>query len=1796
LRLPLFSHEQVIHLRIAARTFARSIEVLAMATRPISYFLASSLTALMLYATPLAAAEPFVDKALIEEGKRYELQLKAKVQVGRTPARDVRLAAEKAMAGAAADPRAASALFERAASLDAADGDAWLGLANALLAMKTDTLVNDERSMVPRNATAAAYKAYELAKTPAQKANALFIVGEAHKRTAKWRSAINAYLASLQLAETPRVRAAYTLAREEHGFRVTDTRIDADAASPRACVIFSERLAVKDVDWSAFVKVDGRTPQAVTAEGSQLCVDGLVHGRGYKFELRAGAPSAIGETLLKSVYLENYVRDRGASVRGVGKAYVLPASGQQGIPLTTTNVDLLGVEVYRIGDRGLAATLQNGEFARSIDSSEVEGIRERTGQKVYAGELGISSKLNEEVTTAFPVSEALPKLQPGLYLLSAKVLPKKAEGRDARGQASQWFIVSDLGLTTYSGDDGLHTFVRSLTRATSVGEANVRLVARNNEILATGKTDARGYVRFDAGLVKGEGGFAPQMLAVETAAGDYAFLDMSSTAFDLADRGVKGRDAPGPIDGFAYVDRGVYRPGETVHLAALVRDRAAKAANVPVILIVSRPDGVEYKRVTLSDQGQGGRVYPLVLGDNSMGGTWRAKVYTDPKAAPITQVSFLVEDFVPERMDLTLEAATPAISVETGGNVKLTGKYLYGPPAAGLSVEGDVVVKPAKGGLAAFPGYHFGRADEKIANAREALEGLPETDETGAAVVPIKLPKIDRTARPLTADVILRLKESGGRTIERTVTMPVDFKLPRIGVKPSFADEQAREGEMAEFDIVMLDSTGSAAAAKGLKWDLVRLEQRWQWYSRGGDWNYEAQTSTRRVGSGTVDVVAGQPGRIAQKLDWGRYRLEVSSSDGAAVTSILFNAGWHSDEMADSPEMLDIALDKPTYKAGEMARVKVSSKFAGKALVAVMGGNLRTFKEVDLPVGGGEIPVPVEVSWGAGAYVTVTLFRPLDGPAKRMPGRALGLRWIAVDQDARALKVSIVSPEKIKSASAVTVPIKLEGLAAGEEARVTLAAVDVGILNLTRFEAPKPEKWFYGQRKLGVEFRDFYARLIDGMRAEKGRLRSGGDGADAGGMSTQGSPPVEATLALFSGIVKVGADGVAQVPLQMPDFNGTVRLTAVAWSEDRLGSVSKDMIVRDPVALTVSAPRFLTLGDTARLQLDVHNVEGPAASYKVVVTANGEGKSIGSNELNLKAGEKKSFALDLKPDGIGPMPLLARVTGPNGITVVRPLDFDVKPAGGDIKRVVVSEMAAKGGKLTLSQDLFTDLIPSTAKATVHIGPLASLDVAGILNQLDRYPHGCAEQTTSRALPLLYVNDIAKQIGMGQDRELKERVQKAVERVFEMQDASGAFGIWGPSDGDMWLSSYVTDFLLRAKEANVTVDARGLKQALDRLQNFVSYAQDFQSGGESRAYALYVLARAGRAPVGELRYYIDARMGRFSSPLALAHLGAAASLTGDKPRAELAFGAAIKALDAAESVVLRQDYGSNLRDRAAVFTLASETKVVPATPQLVNVLAKAYQSKPYTSTQEQAWLLLAARSVSEQANAATLSVNGQPHQGKLIRSLTAAELKNGTLSISNDADAATTAVISVIGSALTPEPAMAKGFKLTRDYYSLDGKKIDLKSAAGGTSSLKQNDRMVVVLNVEADVKGGRILLMDRLPAGLEIENPRLVDSGDVKTLDWLKTSVKPDHTDFKDDRFIAAFNFFGTEGRSRRGSDDGDGDATENRGPVSSATVAYLVRAVTPGSFVHPAATVEDMYRPDRLARTATGRLTVTGK
>ena len=295
-----------------------------------------------------------------------------------------------------------------------------------------------------------------------------------------------------------------------------------------------------------------------------------------------------------------------------------------------------------------------------------------------------------------------------------------------------------------------------------------------------------------------------------------------------------------------------------------------------------------------------------------------------------------------------------------------------------------------------------------------------------------------------------------------------------------------------------------------------------------------------------------------------------------------FDVGWYSDGSADTPDLLETSIDKPEYQSGDTMVVSVNARSAGKLTINVLGDRLLTTQSTDVKEGTAQVRIPVGKDWGTGAYVVATLRRPLDAAALRMPGRAIGLKWFGIDKKARTLTVGLSPPALVRPNTTLKLPVKLGGLSPGEDAKIVVAAVDVGILNLTNYKPPAPDDYYLGQRRMTSEIRDLYGQLIDGMQGTRGQLKTGGDAA---GAELQGSPPTQKPLALYSGIVTVAADGSAEISFDIPEFAGTARVMAVAWTATKLGRATTDVTVRDPVVLTATLPRFLLNGDKGTMSL-----------------------------------------------------------------------------------------------------------------------------------------------------------------------------------------------------------------------------------------------------------------------------------------------------------------------------------------------------------------------------------------------------------------------------------------------------------------------------------------------------------------------------------------------------------------------------------------------------------------------------------
>lgn len=1637
-----------------------------------------------------------------------------------------------------------AAVSSTGAAVTVADsGHAWLAHAQARwdLAQSSSSMTFDLRR---RSISAAINAALRL--DGRDRAEALLLMAQGLEANSRGESALGAVRLANQLAPGVAPEELARL-RERFGFRVVRDDVETTSAAPRICVWFSSELDPV-FDYSTYVQ---RSNQglAVEVEDRQLCVSGVQYGETYNINLRAGLPSLDGDSLPTDVMVTAYVRDRSPQVRFPGRAYVLPAAGPRALPVETVNADHLELSLLYVSDRNLVSTIRDGDFLRAMSAWQGARFEELKTERVWEGEAFLDGALNRATTSLLPLDE-VGRLTPGVYVLRAE-LAGDEDGNVA--PAMQWFLVSDLGVTTLAGNDGVHVVVQRLSDARPAAGLAVSLLARSNRVLGTATTDEQGYVRFPSGLALGSGNSAPAAVLVESG-DDFTVISLEDPEFDLTDRGVAGRESPGPLDVFITSDRGAYRPGETINLTVLMRDSGASAVGgLPLTVRLLRPDGVEYSKSVNSSDSAGGYVVSLPLGANVPRGVWRVETLVDTTAAPLATTTVLVEDFVPERIDVELslagEGAEPGlVDVAAGPRLQVDAEHLFGAPAAGMTVTGSVRVSGA-GTLPAWPGYRFGRFDQAAESQLRSLPAGLTTDGEGHVSVALPLERLVLDPVPYSMTVEATVLDGSSRPVERTLTRNLKPTTNVIGIRPNFEGALAENAD-ASFDLVLVNPEGAAATGE-LTWQVDRVLTDYQWYSYGSSWYWEPITQRQRVAEGTVSVRGANAG-VSVPTTWGRYELRVvNANDPRISASVGFSAGWFSvDATRETPDLLSVSLDAEEYAPGDTAQLRIVPEEPGVALVTVLSDRVVHMSLVEV-AGETTVELPVTDEWGAGAYVTASLVRPSDGP-EHMPTRSLGLAHAAVNPGARQLQVNLTAPAEVRSGEAFTGVLETPSLQDGT-AYATIAAVDVGILNLTGFQAPDPSAHYFGQRRLGVAIHDLYGRLIDARQGAVGDVRSGGD---AGADVETGPVPTEDLVSLFSGEVEL-TNGRAEVTFEVPAFNGAVRLMAVVWTDTAVGEANEDVLVRDPVVVQGSLPRFMTPGDVSSLHLELTHVTGGSGAMRLEVS--GHGLSQAPTTVNVQEGGRAVLDVPLAPTEVGEHVYVVRLITPDGVEVQRELRLSVLYTDPEIANTVQLELPA-GRTYVVDSAVLAGFRPGTTAVTLTAGRGAALDVPGQVRRLTGYGYGSTERLASSLLPLLLTPDLVTQLNLLSSAEIAERVQQTVDRLLTRQAGNGSFGQWYSGGHDVWLDAYVTEALLRAEAHGAAVPEAAIRRALDNLRNRLARAGSMQDGASGYAYAFYVLAQAGEAAIGDLRYHADALAERFDTPLAAAQLGAALAIYGERERSEAMFyQAETMALAKSQDTSWRADYGTRLRDRAGLLALAAEVgSATVDRAQLVGLVASGLASG-YRSNQEAAWALRAALALG--AEAASLELNGQPLAGNGVNVYSGAPVE-----VKNVGNETVTITVTTFGVPLDPPAAGGFGYDMNRTLYTPEGELADL-------GAIRAGDRLVVLLEIrpQRGVPGGVLLVDDALPAGFEIDNANLLRTGDVRALDWLAVYPYSEMTEARTERFVAAVQWTTQE----------------------TLRLAYFVRAVSPGEFHYPAPLVEDSYRPTFRAVGETGRLVI---
>ncbi|MEI8395232.1 MAG: alpha-2-macroglobulin [Rhodospirillaceae bacterium] len=1505
-----------------------------------------------------------------------------------------------------------------------------------------------------------------------------------------------------------------------------------------------------------------------------LGVEGLAHGTTYTVALREGLPGPGGVRLAATDSREISVPNRAPSLAFRGAGYIMSRVGSEGLPLRSINVDRARLRILRMADRNLVEKIYAGRVSQTLSDWDISELVEKSAGVAWHGDVTITAARNTPMITPFPIEAGPGILEHGVYLATAEAEDPGRAPKPAGAPASQWFVVSNLGLTSFLGDDGLSVFAHSLTEAQPVAGVELHLLARNGKELAKQVTGADGIARFAASLARKDGDAAAQALFAYGADGDFGFFDLAVPGFDLSDRGAGGRAVPGPLDAFLYSDRGVYRPGDTVHLTALLRTAEATAIlGKRLVFKLWRPDGFEADRRDAPDGGAGGNTIDFPLAASVSPGTWSITAHADAAAPALGRIEFSVLDFLSPRMELALSANLSALTEGSDFTLSVDGHYLFGAPAADLPGELSMVIRPAETPFPDLQGYRFGLAQEKFTPTPTVLPGFT-TNTAGKAGIVIPAAKLPESTHPLEAVIRSTLLDIGGRPVSKELILPIHLQPFAIGVRPRFEGGLVPEGATATFDVIAANADGKVADGKvidksELSYELYEEEYDYRWFEANGRWDYETIVRDHRKTGGTLVA----PAVIEEPVTAGRYRLEVFDSKSGVATSVRFAAGWWvTPTTGNRPDKVEVSVMLPRYHGGDVAKVYVRPPYDSEVLIAVADRAVRKTFSRKVPATGAFLDIPVDPSWTAGVTIIATAYAAVDPAHRSNPKRAIGVGWLAVDPAPHTLEVKLNTPTTFEPRQALPVKVSVTEsggtpLPPGTDAFVTISAVDETVLQLTDQTSPDPVAFYLGQRRLGVELRDVYGRLLDPSGTDAPATRA--TGPEKRRLRQVVSLPErdQPVVSLFSGIVRVGTDGTATIPLTLPDFDGRLRLSAVAWSTTRLGHAETTVSVHDRVIAEFTTPRFLTSGDRADITVALSNITGAPGDYRVALTTEG-GLSLADSQFSfsLKRGKRVGSTRRLEAGLPGAGSVRLEITGPDGFHLLRSRSVRVRAADTLIRRHQASTLAA-GETVAVPPELFKDLHPESVTGVVALSPLPFADLPGLALTIDRPMSGGGDRVAYSVLQLLAGGETLVSLGLDSTDGVRKRINTGLDRLYSLQRTDGAFARWSSKDeADPWITPLIVEVLDRAADAGFRIPGNTLSLARDWLKRMLDNGWFEDSDLPGRARTTYVLARAKLIDIGAVHYGLETYGAKLPSALAQAQLAAALALLGDNKTAAEHY-------DKVTEALIHQNTNSqSLNELAGLIVLGAENNIA-GNERLAALATRLTAAIPAPEIQfsdsETAALTLAARAITDHAVLPPVRVAENDHILEAPRVVSRRFGLNSLPQLRNPGPGPLNLTVSLSGLPAGSLPKAENGLSINRTLFDMNGKPVNLES-------IHHNQLLVVILEGSSLAPGRQhVLVVDNVAAGLEIENVRLANSPQLGALSWLGELSAVRYFEFRNSRFQAVLDI-----------DDAH----------PHFKLVYLARAVTRGEFNQPGATIEAETSPRLFGRSAVGRLNIIGE
>lgn len=1528
---------------------------------------------------------------------------------------------------------------------------------------------------------------------------------------------------------------------------IGEIRTDHDGSTGTIIVTTSQAITESSlasaISFSPAVKFTA-TP---TEDGFAIHSDNFDQDKSYTLTVAKGLRGAIGGILHEEYSTNITFGELAPSISFANsKGIYLSGKGAQNIEVKIINVPRVKVIISRVYENNLLAAAHYGYDPQETTNGNntAPSDEEGEGGEEYAATANDDFTFGDVIYQQEIDTRSLPKSTSGGggRLFNFNIADKLPEFKGIyhvviRSVKDYWvsdkrFVsLSDIGLIAREGHEKILVFANSIKTAAALPGLNVLAYGNNNQLLGMGTTSADGVAEI-AYTRKEYAGFKPAMIIAKSA-DDFNYLPFTTTRVNTSRFEVGGRRSNNSgLDAFVYPERDIYRPGEKVNFALIVRDRQWKSpGELPIQLKFLLPNGKEMKTFRKTLNTQGGTDGSIDIPESAITGSYSLEVYTSNDVLLATQ-PFRIEEFVPDRIKVTAKLDKPFLEAGETANMDIHAVNFFGPPAADRHYECEIQVKQRVFNPKNYNNYDFSLSAQN-STSFDKTEREGQTDEHGDAKEKYDVPDFFKNIGLLQATFYATVFDETGRPVSRSTSVDIFTQKTFFGVSDDGYWFYPLNQQVS-FPLIALDRNEKVLNGATARVEVIKHEYRTVLTKSGNYFRYESQKEDKQIVSGNVTVSGENTRYNFVPRSPGDYELRVSiPGAGTYVSRSFYSYGaWGGDNNSfevNNEGHIDISLEKSSYYTGESVKALFKTPFSGRMLVTMETDKVLSYQYVDVnDKRNASLTLPLTADDIPNVYITATLIKPHE--LSDIPLTvAHGFQSVKVEAKDRKIPVEITAAATARSHTHQKVTVK-----AVPGSLVTLAAVDNGVLQVTDFETPDPYAHFYARRALEVNGYDLYPLLFPEVKVSLSS--TGGDG-DVDMKKRVNPMPAKRIkiLSYWSGTAQTDGSGEAQFEFEIPQFSGSVRLMAVAYKNESFGSAASAITVADPIVLSSALPRFMSPGDTVTMPVTITNTTGNSTTATAKLNLTGALRSIGDGSQSISIGANSEghakFEL-VAPPAIGVAKVNVDVSG-LGEHFNEENEIGIRPTA-PLQKTTGAGSISGGSSQQLTFNSGDD-IPSTVDYRLVVSRSPAVELGKYLSWLVEYPYGCTEQTVSAAFPQLYFGDLAdlvqkNNVNASLRSSANANVLEAIRKIKMRQLYNGAVTLWDNEGSENWWATiYAAHFLYEAQKAGFDVDKSLLSTMLgyinSRLKNretvlyYYNRDQNKRIVPKEMIYGLYVLALAGQPNVSAMNYY-KANPSLLSLDCKYL-LAAAYALAGDKK----SFREFLPGTFAGEESVAQSggSFYSDIRDESLALDVLID--VDPGNPQIPTMekhVMDKLKSRSWFSTQEITFSFLSLGKLARCAAGSSVTADIRV-DGRTIASMDANPVKLTTRDFHVNNGAAPRVDISTHGTGLLyyyweAEGISASGtYKEEDNYLKVRKRFFDRSGRPLIGNTFKQNDLVIVQVTLERtfNTDVDNIVITDMLPAGFEIENPR---TKDIPGMDWIKNEDSPTALDIRDDR------------------------------------------------------------------------------